>query len=351
MIKKTKPTKKQTAARQASPAPPAASAPPAANFPEVMDISVLAEDVRRKVRRSLVEGATIEDVADMLLAQHGMLVAPAAIQSFYNGDAGIARDRAVRQVETVRSLKQALRDEKSPLAALAEATLLTGVMGLSRRGELTGNDAQRRMHDHRMFHLLEANQNMKNRLYAAQIGLNNARRAHELVKYHEAKVRCKKLKAQLSELCQSRDLTPQTLQRIQEIYGIVREPFDPSKSEETLERARQVLPQPPNFLPPEDSGNEFDSLDRLLGIHDSFDTLADLGIDAETDLTVTPEGYLLVRNPIPHDPDCGRQSCRLSLPDDEAAASPPYPNSRGSEASRPASSPHAAGANHPEEQP
>lgn len=283
MMKKTKQTKKK-------PAPTLPDSPPAPSA-EVTDVSALDEAIRGQIRRFLVEGGTVEDVADMLLSQYGMLVSPVAIQTFYNSDRSIARDRAVHQVDTVRTLKQALRDEKSPLASLAEATLLTGVMGLSRHGELSGNDAQRRFHDQRMYRLIEANQIMKNRLYGAQIDVNRARRVHEIIKYHESKLRCKKMKAQLRDLCQSRDLTPQTLHRIREIYGIVSEPFNPAKTEEILHRGETIMLSPPNYVPDDNLENEFDSLDKLLGpgYTADFDVLAELGIEADAaDLGVDP---------------------------------------------------------------
>ena len=93
----------------------------------------LPDDLKETVGQMLVEGATFEDVAEAVKASGKASVPERAIETYFRSNLALQEARIAHQVKTAKALKAALRKPRSSHAALAEAVLITGLMGMSRR--------------------------------------------------------------------------------------------------------------------------------------------------------------------------------------------------------------------------
>ena len=192
------------------------------------DVATLPADLRQLVEQMLTDGGTFEDVVDAVAERGGPSVTLSAVENFFRGNLTLQQERVRRQVETARALKQALGKSGSGQARLAEAALLTGLMRLSRKGsELNLKDAMRER-------LERENLSLKQRLLRLQVRKavqdQEFARAHiraELAKWQLTKIRIAELQRTLDTEGKQAKLGPETMLKIQEIYGLVISPPAP----------------------------------------------------------------------------------------------------------------------------
>jgi hypothetical protein len=217
----------QPGSPEATPAPAAQEAglPGAA----LSEAGQLPPEKRPLVEELLVEGATFEDVVEAANEGEGPKVTQGVVAHFFRTNLEIQKRRVQRLVEKAEALKASLHaDPNSAEGKLAEAALLTGLLRLSRDGaELSLKDAVslRMQRDNlrlrrRILHMKERDAIQKHRF-------NEARMRHEFEKFRLTKEKARQAREHLRSLKQGQQLGPETFRKIQEIYGLLNEPFIP----------------------------------------------------------------------------------------------------------------------------
>jgi hypothetical protein len=183
------------------------------------------------VAELLVEGATFEDVVETVNEGEGPKVTQGAVERFFRSNLELQKRRVARLVEKAEALKTSLQaDPNSAERKLAEAALLTGLMRLSRGGaELTVKDAMSLRLQQENLRLRQRVVRMKDRDAILKHALTEARAHHEFERLKLTREKVRLLRRNLKGLRKGQQLGPETFQKIQEIYGILDEPYTPPK--------------------------------------------------------------------------------------------------------------------------
>jgi hypothetical protein len=188
-------------------------------------VTELPADLRQLVEQMLREGATFEDVVDAVAERGGDGISQSAVENYFRGNLTLQQERARRQVATAQALKKALGGSNSGQARLAEAALLTGLLRLNRKGsELNLKDTMRER-------IERENLSLKRRLLRLRVRKavqdQEIARVHirgELAKWRLTRARIVELQRTLKAGGKQANLGPETMQKIQEIYGLVISP-------------------------------------------------------------------------------------------------------------------------------
>jgi len=193
------------------------------------DVANLPADLRHLVEQMLVDGATFEDVVEAVDARGGDGITLSAVENFFRGNLALQQERVRRQVETAQALKKALGKSGSSQARLAEAALLTGLLRLSRKGsEINFRDVMRARAERSNLHLKQQLLRLQVRKAVQDHELNRARIRAEQARWRLTKARIIELRRSLQTEGKPAGLSPETLQKIQEIYGLVTLPTAPA---------------------------------------------------------------------------------------------------------------------------
>lgn len=215
----------------AQPGSPAAAPAPAA--PEagaaLPDAGQLPPEKQPLVEELLVEGATFEDVVEAANEREGPKVTQGAVERFFRTNLEIQKRRVERLIQKAEGLKASLHDNpNSAEGKLAEAALLTGLMRLSRGGaELSVKDVMSLRMQRDNLRLRQRVLRMKERDAIQKFHLTQAQTLHEMEKLKLTRERARELRRHLESLKEGQRLGPDTFRRIQEIYGLLNEPFIP----------------------------------------------------------------------------------------------------------------------------
>ena len=191
----------------------------------VHEVEQLVPELQAKVRRLLVNGATFEDTTASLEESAHVKLTIRAVENYFRAQVDIQEERILRQVETADKLKKALRDPKSAHAKLAEAVLFTGLMGLS--SKTAASDMQNAIKvksQAESNRLKEDTQKLRVRKVRSDNRMMKARLQHELEKIKALKHRFERLQKEVEREGKSQRVGPETIKRIQEIYGLLSEP-------------------------------------------------------------------------------------------------------------------------------
>ena len=189
------------------------------------EVSKLPAELRGLVERMLVEGATFEDTVEAVNERGPEGVTLKAIEDFFRSSLALQQQRIKRQVQTAEALKKALGDPRSGLAQLADAVLLTGLMRLNKRGaDFDFHDAMKEYYQRENLRLKQEVVDLKKSKLELEQKMARARMKTELVKWKLAKGRIIELKRAVEANGKNQKLGPETIQKIQEIYGLVSEP-------------------------------------------------------------------------------------------------------------------------------
>lgn len=186
------------------------------------DVSTLPEDLRKLIRKMLTEGATYEDTFDSVNERNDHEVTLRAIQNYYRSDLKLQQARIRHRLKVAKGLKEALRESEGSQKELAEAALLTGLLGLTRKGsqfdvpDAVRENAQREniQLKRKTFRLKSGKANMDQKM--AETRLEVERTKLEMVQHKVAE-----LKQALENAGKRQKLGPETIQKIREIYGLV----------------------------------------------------------------------------------------------------------------------------------
>jgi hypothetical protein len=189
------------------------------------NVAELPADLRRLVEQMLTNGATFEDVVDAVAERGGPGVSLSAVENFFRGNLALQQERVRRQVATAQALKKALGGSGSGQARLAEAALLTGLLRLSRKGsELNLKDAMRERIECENLGLKRQLLRLRVRKAVQDQQFARAHIRAELAKWQLTKSRIAELRRTLETGGKKANLGPETMQKIQEIYGLVISP-------------------------------------------------------------------------------------------------------------------------------
>ncbi len=207
-------------------------------------VHLLPEPMQQAVRELIVHGATLEGVAHGLnnreewsQAREGAAPAPAdptrysisidAVRQFYNADPQLQRDRAQYLVDTTEAIARSLGqdgDLDEGASRYARAVIMAGLQKVNESdSSLSLKDALR--HQSERENLQLKNRMMKLRVeeaerrmifVRAQTGLMGAKKRFVMGQ-------TEKLHDLMRKLEKKKNITPRTLQKIQEIYGILAE--------------------------------------------------------------------------------------------------------------------------------
>jgi hypothetical protein len=190
------------------------------------DVAKLAPEWRGLAEQLIVDGFTFEDVEETFKERQGPRVTLHALETFYISNAELQKRRVRNLIEQADKLKRAMANPASAEAQLANATLFTGLLRLSRRSALlTIKDAH-------SIRLQRENLQLRKRLLNLRLAEAARRKdeAHQRYVYEQERRRKltlenQKLEEILKKLRQDQTLPPDVMTKIQEIYGIVKEPY------------------------------------------------------------------------------------------------------------------------------
>lgn len=201
---------------------------------EPAQLPIIPAEWQGAVEELLIAGCTVEEVVETVNAQGGPEIPTGAVESHFRRSPALQRRRAQHLVEAAEQLRAALGNPQADhaLVQLANAALMSGYLGLTRKNaSLTIKDAEC---------IRLARQNLKLRKRILRIKELNEERAHQLnwrrlryedVKYDTAVEKLKQLRQQLRTLMAEGKLESGTLEKIREIYGIIKQPFIPPEIE------------------------------------------------------------------------------------------------------------------------
>lgn len=193
----------------------------------VNDVAELPAELRELAERMLVEGATFEDVYEAV-KEHGAPATLQAIQNLYRGSLDLQKRRIEFQVERARVLTEALSNPDSADAQLAHAAMLTGLQSLSRKdGGMSLRDAVRSMLERRNLKLRHQLLEMQIAREEQEKRFRKTRLAAEIAKLQLTKGKLRQLQLLLKKQETGGSLGPEAMEKIQEIYGLLRIPVVP----------------------------------------------------------------------------------------------------------------------------
>ncbi|MDE3178920.1 MAG: hypothetical protein KGM47_04590 [Acidobacteriota bacterium] len=188
-------------------------------------IEELPQNLQSLVRRMLVDGATFEDVAESVGGPGNIVPLQRSIENYFRSTPAVQKERITRQLKTAKVLRGALTNPESGHAELAEAVLITGLMGLSRRGASAGVQHAIRIKEQ------EANQKLREKTAKLRIEKFDLDRKVLAARLRAEETKQELIRTKLSHLAQSleksgesRKLGPEVIRQIHEIYGIVSVP-------------------------------------------------------------------------------------------------------------------------------
>lgn len=186
------------------------------------DVEHLPEELRKLVDRMLTEGGTFEDTVQAVSELGQERITLGAVEIYFRSNVSLQQARIRRQVETARNLKSALANPESAQSELAEAILLTGLMGVKKRsGAGDMQQAIRAKDQQENYRLKEEAFRLKSEKSALDLRMVRARLKAEGAKLRLVTNRIEQLKRALDRERGGANLSPEMIQRIQEVYGLV----------------------------------------------------------------------------------------------------------------------------------
>jgi len=199
------------------------------------EVTKLEPEWRELVEKLIEEGSTLEDVAEILEERQGPRVTMHALGVHYQSSLDLQMRRIKYRIELADKLKHSLAHPETTEGRLADATLMTGLMRLTRgQSQLTIKDAQ-------SLRMQRENLRLRQRILKMKQAeaVRKKSEAHQRYLYEEARRQKLTLQNQelmeiLKKLRQDQTLPADVMGKIQEIYGIVKEPYISPKLAEML---------------------------------------------------------------------------------------------------------------------
>lgn len=231
MAKRQRP--EQPGAKQKGPSSKAAKAP-RKKEKIIKSVANLSLEAQKLLRDTLIEGDTFEDAAETVGAFGGRKLTVRAVEQYFRANLDVQQSRIRHQLQTARALKQAIKEDPgSSEAELADAVIITGLMGVRRR------DQAARTMEH-AFRYKDQIQNLRLKLERATLSAKKAevekkmyfqRLKNETTKHELMKMKLHELIEEANHEGEDQGLRPEVMDRIREIYGIASEAAPTTRAE------------------------------------------------------------------------------------------------------------------------
>jgi hypothetical protein len=202
------------------------------------DVKDLPPHLHQIVERMLTEGSTFEDTVQAVNKLGEERITLAAVEIYFRSNVPLQQDRIRRLMNTLHNLKEAFINPESAQADLAESVLLMGLLGLERRSTAAGvQHAIRAKDQQENVQLREDAFRLKSARSSLELKIMKARLKADQSKLQLAANKLEQLKRTLERERGGTTLSPDMVQRIHEVYGIVSD--DPRASNERLRESTQ----------------------------------------------------------------------------------------------------------------
>jgi hypothetical protein len=192
------------------------------------DLDHFDPERRKKVDAMLIEGATFDDVVRTMNGEPGETICTLAVENYFRSNLELQKQRVRRMVEKMEALKKSIGDPESAEGKLAEAVLFTGLMGLTRSPMYADlEDVQTLRLKRDKLDLERTILEMREKEARDRRRLMQAQTSYVLAKCEKAKYELKKMEELLRSLKRGERLDGETLNKIREIYGIIKQPYIP----------------------------------------------------------------------------------------------------------------------------
>jgi cysteinyl-tRNA synthetase len=176
----------------------------------------------------LIEGATFEDIVEAINERRKARITLHAVQNHFRSSLSLQQERVKHQLEAAQALKQAMGDPESGQQELADAILLTGLMRINRRGgEFTAQDAVYEKFKRDNLDLKKDQVRMQRQKLQLDKRLAQTRLKVEHTKHEVIKAKLREMEQLIESHRGGKNLGPEALEKIQEIYGLVSKPSVP----------------------------------------------------------------------------------------------------------------------------
>ncbi len=183
-------------------------------------------DLLAKLDELLAEGATFEDVTITASNELGIGVNQLAVENYFHRNIELQARRVRRMVEKADHLRAAIGDPESAEGKLAQATLFTGLMGLTQKSTAIDLEDVHILRLRREKLDLECRiQQMREKESSERRRRDRAETAYTIAKCDRAKFELRKMRDVLRTLKRGDKLDTETLNQIREIYGIIQQPY------------------------------------------------------------------------------------------------------------------------------
>jgi hypothetical protein len=206
--------------------------------PARVDLDGFDDGRLKKIDELLREGATISDVVGTLNGDGGEAISDLAVENYFRSNLDLQKRRVQRMVEKLEELKKSMGNPETAEGRLAEAALFTGLMGLARSPMYADlEDVQTLRLKRDKLDLERTILQFKEKEGRERVRQMKAQTAYTIAKCERAKFELNKMADLVRNLKRGDRLDGETLNRIREIYGIIRQPFIPDITEETPQAA------------------------------------------------------------------------------------------------------------------
>ncbi len=189
------------------------------------DPSNFSAEQRALIEKTLIQGGTFEDAVEAVDERGKGRVSLGAVQSFFRSNLKLQRRRIRHQMKVAETVKKALGDPESGQKALAEAVVSIGLLGLNRKGsELPIQDAVTGQMQTEKIKQTDQTIRLQGEKLELDRSSTDVRIKSELLKMQVARKKLDELKKTLEKKGKRHQLSPETIRKIQEIYGIFDEP-------------------------------------------------------------------------------------------------------------------------------
>jgi hypothetical protein len=182
------------------------------------DVTRLPARSRKAIDRMLTEGSTFEDVVEAINASGEAKTTLGAVEVYYRSNPSLQKERIQYQAKTARELKQACQDPDSAEAEFLQAVIMTGLVGVTRG--IPSGDLERSKQDENL-RLREEAFRLRSKRFALDMRMMKAQVMAGQAKMKLVASKLSQVARALKRAGGSGTLSPEMIQRIQEVYGIV----------------------------------------------------------------------------------------------------------------------------------
>ncbi|HTV56333.1 MAG TPA: hypothetical protein VMI06_15630 [Terriglobia bacterium] len=186
------------------------------------DVDHLPGGLHKVVDGMLIKGSKFQDIVEAVNGTGIATISLAAIELYFRSNVKLQQERVKFHMKTAHDLTRSCMDPKSAQSNLAEALILTGLVSLSMGGAATNlQQATRAKDQNENFRLKEETFRLRMRKFVLDRRMMRARLKAEEAKLKLIASKISQVARELERSEGANTLSPEMIQRIQEVYGIV----------------------------------------------------------------------------------------------------------------------------------